>query len=212
MKIKLLVFTISLAALAGCAATGPQSVSIEKKEKVTIVHHRRKTANGAVDHIEAISASGAYSSADIHVYDVGRLIDSNGNVQEAHRMYRLEQSAHPNLMLPKHTHPTGPRTVYTPPNYTPMPNDQRINDAVTEANKAREKLEAATKEVQTRLQQDNVLRGELQDQVDENQRLRDQLNAGMNTPKHQAPAQSDAQKAAQSSVDALQAWGKQVQQ
>ena len=93
-----------------------------------------------------------------------------------------------------------------------MPNDQRINDAVTEANKAREKLEAATKEVQTRLQQDNVLRGELQDQVDENQRLRDQLNAGMNTPKHQAPAQSDAQKAAQSSVDALQAWGKQVQQ
>src|SRR4029077_4701903 len=120
----------------------------------------------------------------IKVYDVGRLVDSSGNVQEAHRMYRVEKTKSPNLMLPKSTHPTGPRTALTPPNYTPMPNDQRIADAVAEANKAKEKLEAATKEVQSRLQQDNVLRGELQDQIDENQRLRDQLNAGMNTPKH----------------------------
>jgi hypothetical protein len=73
-------------------------------------------------------------------------------------------------------------------------------------------LEAATKEVQSRLQKDNVLRGELQDQIDENQRLRDQLNAGMSTPKHPAPAQSDAEKAAQSGVDSLAAWGRQVQQ
>jgi hypothetical protein len=56
------------------------------------------------------------------------------------------------------------------------------------------------------------LRGELQDQIDENQRLRDQLNAGMNTPKHQAPGQTDAEKAAQSGVDSLAAWGKQVLQ
>lgn len=212
MQIKLLVFIISAAALAGCAAPSYQSVTIEKKGKVTIVHHRRKTSNGAVDHIEAISASGAYSSADIHVYDVGRLVDSSGNVHEAHRMYRLEQSARPNLMLPKPTHPTGPRSVYTPTNYTPMPNDQRISDAVAEANKAKQRLDAATKEVQTRLQQDNALRGQLQDQIDENQQLRDQLNAGMATPKHQPQGQSDAEKAAQSSTDPLAAWGRQVQQ
>jgi hypothetical protein len=129
-------------------------------------------------------------------------------------MYRVEQSQRPNLMLPKSTHPTGPRAALTPPNYTPMPNDQRIGDAVAEANKAKEKLEAATKEVQSRLQQDNVLRGELQDQIDENQRLRDQLNAGMNTPKHggQQQSQSDAEKAVRSGVDSLAAWGKQVQQ
>jgi hypothetical protein len=214
MKIKLLALAISLAAFAGCAATGPQSISVEKHKGVTVIHHRQKTNNGAIDHIEAISASGAYSRADVHVYDVGRLVDVNGNVQEAHRMYRVEQSQRPNLMLPHKTHPTGPRTVYTPPNYTPMPNDQRINDAVAEANKAKEKLEAASKEVQGRLQQDNVLRGELQDQIEENQRLRDQLNAGFNTPKHgdqqKQQAQSDAEKAAQAAVDPLASWGASI--
>ena len=94
----------------------------------------------------------------------------------------------------------------------PPPKDQRINDAVAQANHAKEKLEAATKEIQGRLQQDNALRGELQDQIDENQRLRDQLNAGMNTPKHGAPKPSDAEKAAQAAVDPLAQWGKQIQQ
>ena len=210
MKIKHLSFIISALALAGCATH--EDVSVEKHKGVTLVHHRRHTSNGAVDRIEAVSASGVYSQAEIHVYDVGRLLDSSGNVQEAHRMYRVVQSSQPNLMLPRNTHPSGPRTAFTPPNYTPPPKDQRITDAVAGAYRAKEKLEAATKEVQSRLEQDNVLRGELKDQIDENERLRDQLNAGMNTPKHQPPPQSDAEKAAQSSVDQLAAWGKQVQQ
>jgi hypothetical protein len=211
MKLKHLTLAISLTVLAGCA-TGPESVTVEKHKGVTVVHHRRHTSKGAIDRIEAISASGAYSSAEIKVYDVGRMIDSSGNVHEAHQIYRIVQSERPNLMLPRKTDPTGPRTVFTPPNYTPAPNDQRITDAVAEAHKAKEKLEAATKQVESRLQQDNVLRGELQDQIDENQRLRDQLNAGMATPKHQTPSQSDAEKAAQSGVESLAAWGKQVQQ
>jgi hypothetical protein len=211
MKLNRLTLAISLAALSGCA-THPESITVEKHKGVTLVHHRRHTNNGAVDRIEAISASGAYSQAEIHVYDVGRYVDSSGNVQEAHRMYRVVQSSRPNLMLPRNTHPTGPRTVFTPPNYTPAPNDQRITDAVAEANKAKEKLEAAKKQIESRLQQDNALRGELQEQVDENQRLRDQLNASMNTPKHKPPGQSDAEKAAQSSVDQLATWGRQVQQ
>jgi hypothetical protein len=211
MKIKYHVLSISLVTLASCA-TGPDAVSVEKHKGTTIVHHRRHTGNGAVDKIEAISANGAYSQAEIHVYDVGRLVDSSGTLHEAHRIYRLEQSGRPNLILPRGTRPTGPKTVSAPPNYTPMPKDQRITDAVTEADKAREKLEAATKEVQGRLQQDNVLKGELQEQIDENQRLRDQLNAAMATPKHQPQGQSDAEKAAKSSTDALAAWGRQVQQ
>src|SRR6516225_7810627 len=146
MKMKYLVLSISLVTLAGCA-TGPEAVSVEKHKGVTIVHHRRHTSNGAVDRIEAISASGVYSQAEIHVYDVGRLVDANGNVQEAHRMYRVVQSSRPNLMLPRNTHPSGPRTAFTPPNYTPPPKDQRITDAVVGANRAKEKLEAATKEV-----------------------------------------------------------------
>jgi hypothetical protein len=211
MKIKYLVLSISLIALAGCAATAPQSVSIEKKGKVTIVHHRRKTSNGAVDHIETINASGAWSAADIHVYDVGRYIDSSGNVHEAHQMYRVVQSTRPNLMLPRNTHPTGPRTALTAPNYTAPPKDQRINDAIAEAKAAKERLDTAAKKIEGRVAEDNALRGQLQDQIDENQRLRNQLEAAMNTPKHQA-AQSDAEKAAQSSTDSLAAWGRQVQQ
>jgi formiminotetrahydrofolate cyclodeaminase len=117
-------------------------------------------------------------------------------------------------MLPQGTHPTGPRTVYTPPNYVPAPKDQRINDAVAEAKRAKEKLEAAAKQVQDRLNEDNNLRGELQAQIDENQRLQDQINAGMNTPKHteKAPTQTDAEKAAAAAVDPLVSWGQQLQQ
>jgi hypothetical protein len=152
------------------------------------------------------------SRAEIHVYDVGRYIDSSGNIHEAHQMYRVAQSSHPVLMLPKGTHPSGPRTVYTPPNYTPPPNDQRINDAVSEANKAKEKLETAERQVQQRLNDDNNLRGALQAQIDENERLKAQIEASMATKRREQAAQSDAEKAAQNAVDPLIQWGKQVQQ
>jgi hypothetical protein len=114
-------------------------------------------------------------------------------------------------MLPRNSHPTGPRTVLTAPNYTPPPKDQRINDAIEEAKAAKERLDAAAKKIESRVAEDNALRGELQTQIEQNQQLRDQLNAAMSTPKHQT-AQSDAEKSAQSSVDSLAAWGKQVQQ
>ena len=62
--------------------------------------------------------------------------------------------------------------------------------------------------------QDNNLRGQLQAQIDENERLKAQVNAGMSTPSQgQKPApESDAQKAAQADVDPLRQWGQQVQQ
>jgi len=124
-------------ALGGCATT-KQSVSWESKKGITVVHHRSRTSNGLVDRIDALGKNGVVSRAEIHVYDVGRYIDSNGNTHEAHQIYRVAQSPRPLLTLPKGTHPTGPRTVYSPPNYTPMPNDQRINDGITETRKAKE--------------------------------------------------------------------------
>jgi hypothetical protein len=153
------------------------------------------------------------SRAEIHVYDVGRYVDGNGNMHEAHKMYRVAQSSHPLSMLPQGTHSSGPKTVYTPPNYTPMPNDQRINDAIAEAKKAKETLEAEQKQIQDRLAQDNNLRGELQARIDENERLRAQIEAGMSTAKHgeQQQPQTDAQKAAQAAVDPLVQWGEKQQ-
>jgi predicted RNase H-like nuclease (RuvC/YqgF family) len=96
-----------------------------------------------------------------------------------------------------------------------MPNDQRLNDAITEARKAKEKLEAERKQIQDRLAQDNNLRGELQAQIDENERLRAQIDAGMSARKHSeqspSPTQTDAEKAAQAAVDPLLQWGEKQQ-
>jgi hypothetical protein len=210
-QILLAVCLAGLCYLAGCAST-PESVSTEHKGKVLIVHHRRHANGQLVDRIEAINSKGVVSQAEIHAYDVGRYVDSSGNIHEAHQMYRVAQSSHPVLMLPKGTRSSGPRTVYTPPNYSPLPKDQRITDAVSEADKAKEKLEAAEKQVQQRLNEDNNLRGELQAQIDENDRLKAQIEAGMSAKHPDQPVQSDAQKAAQADVDQLIQWGKGQQQ
>jgi hypothetical protein len=213
MKVLGLAISLAVLSLAGCAST-PESVTTEHKGKVTIVHHRRRTNNGLVDKIEAINPTGVVTQAEVHVYDIGRLPHGDNGVDEAHRYYRVVQSQRSNLMLPRGTHPTGPRTVYTPPNYVPAPTDQRINDAITQAKQAKEKLEAAAKQVEDRLKEDNALRGELQVQIDENQRLQDQINAGFATPQHsptpRATPQSDAEKAAQAAVDPLVQWGQKV--
>jgi hypothetical protein len=209
-RVLLAICLVGVCHLTSCSTTH-ESVSFEKKKGVTIVHHRRRTSNGLVDRIDALGKNGVVSSAEIHVYDVGRYIDWSGNLHEAHQVYRVAQSSRPNLMLPKGTLASGPRTVYTPPNYTPVPKDQRVTDAVAEANKAKEKLEAAEKQVQQRLNEDNNLRGELQAQIDENERLKAQIEAGMSA-KHDQPAQTDAEKAAAAAVDPLVQWGRQVQQ
>ena len=210
MKVSSLAISLAVVSIAGCAST-PESVTTEQKGKVTIVHHRRRTNSGFVDKIAAINANGVVTQAEVHVYDIGRLPHGDNGVDEAHRYYRVVQSQRPNLMLPQGTHPTGPPTVYTPPNYVPPPKDQRINDAITQAKQAKEKLEAATEQAEDRLKQDNALRGELQAQIDENQRLQDQINAGFATPQRspvpRATPQSDAEKAAQAAVDPLLQWG-----
>jgi hypothetical protein len=206
---------LAVLTFAGCTTTRHETVTFEKKKGITVVHHRRRTANGLVDRIDTLNSSGIVSRAEIHVYDIGRLPRGTSGMEEAHRYYRVVQSEHFDLRLPHSTlRPTGPKTVFTPPNYSPVPNDQRINDAVAEARRAKEMLEAATKQVQERLKEDNSLRGELQAQIDENQRLQDQINAGFATPHRSPPplppAASDAEKAAQSAVDPLVQWGQKV--
>jgi hypothetical protein len=216
VKIKIAFITsFAVVITLDSCATNKESVSWEKKKGVTIVHHRSRISSGLVDRIDALGENGVVTRAEIHVYDVGRYVDSSGNMHEAHQMYRVVQPSHPLLILPKGTHPTGPRTVYTPPNYTPTPNDQRISDAITEARKAKEKLETEQKQIEGRLAEDNNLRGELQVQIDENERLRAQIDAGMSAAKHSeqsgATAPTDAEKAAQAAVDPLVQWGEKQQ-
>ena len=213
MRVSSFAISLAVVSMAGCAST-PESVTTEHKGKVTVVHHRRRTNNGLVDKIEAINPNGIVTQAEVHVYDIGRLPHGQYGMDEAHRYYRVVQSQRLNLMLPQGTHPTGPRTVYTPPNYVPPPKDQRITDAIAQAKEAKEKLEAAARQVEDRLKEDNNLRGELQAQIAENQRLQDQINAGFAIPQRSPTPRptplSDAEKAAQAAVDPLIQWGQKV--
>jgi hypothetical protein len=95
-----IISSLAILSLAGCAA-GPESVTTEHKGKVTLVHHRRRTSSGLVDKIEAISAKGVVTQAEIHVYDIGRLPHGDNGIGEAHRYYRVVQSEHPNLICQK---------------------------------------------------------------------------------------------------------------
>jgi len=214
MKVRIGFITsfAAVATLASCSTTHQESVTWEKKKGVTVIHHRSRTSSGLVDRIDALGKNAIVSRAEIHVYDVGRLPHGENGMDEAHRYYRVVQSPRPILSLPKGAPAKGPRTVFTPPNYTPPPQDQRINDAVAEAKRAKEELEAAEKQVQERLNADNNLRGQLQAQIDENERLRAQIEAGMSTKHGDPSAQTDAEKAAAAAVDPLVQWGKQVQQ
>ena len=106
---------------------------------------------------------------------------------------------------------SGPKTVYTPPNYVPPAKDQRINDAVAEAQAAKQRLDDASKRLNDRLAEDNTLAEQLQEARNQNQALQDKLNAAMATPQH-TPNQTktDAEKAAEGDASALQIWGQQV--
>ena len=213
MNLNLNISVLSAMLLAGCASS-PVSVTTEHKGKVTLIHHRQRIGNGAVDKIEAISANGSVTTAEVHVYDIGRYVDGSGNIHEAHSVYRVVQSERPNLMLPKKVS-GGPGTAYTPPNYVPPPKDQRINDAVAEAQQAKEKLDDASKRLNERMAEDNTLAGQLQDAQAQNASLREQLDAAMNAkPKPSPAAETDAERAAQSAaaVSDLQRWGNQVGQ
>lgn len=197
------LFTVAL--LAGCASQPHETVTVEHKGKTVIVHHRSLTAKGARDHIEAISAKGVVTNATIEVYDVGRMPDGNGGMNEAHRYYHIAQSPHWNLNLPSKssTSASGPKSVYAPPNYSPVPSDQRVTDAVAEAKEAARKLNDETNKVKA---QGDALQGELQEVQSKEQEIANQLAASMNTPKN--VSQTDAQKAATgSAVSDLQAWG-----
>ena len=210
--------SISLFGLAlvfsGCAAK--EQTYWEKKKGTIIVHHVRRTYKGARDRTESLTAN-TVTPAEIHVYDLGRMPDGNGGMHEAHRYYRVVQSERFDQRLPAEGSgrlSKGRKTVFTPPNYSPAPKSQRINDALAEAKEAKDKLDEARGKIEQQLTTDNDLRGELQTVIDENQRLQDQINAGFSAPQRAAtPSPSPASKAAQAGsqvVDPLAQWGQKV--
>lgn len=211
---------ISLLALSAlftsCASAQKETTSVEKKRGgVTVIHHRSRTSYGARDRIEAINAKGVLTEAEVKVFDVGRLPDGHGGMREASRFYRIVKSSTFDLRLPPKSGNTasGPKTVFTPPNYSPPPNDQRVDDAVADAKAAKKTLDEQQVKLAQQINKDNALRGQLEAQIDANQRLADQLKAAFDTQKQAKQGnaqQTDAQKAAEGAADSLEDWGKQV--
>jgi hypothetical protein len=205
---------LTLSAFASCAAA-PVITKIDKKKNgVTVVHHISKAKGYARDRMVGINSKGAVvSQAEVKVYDVGRLPDGHGGMREASRYYQIVHSATWDLRLPKKGSDlaNGPKTIFTPPNYSEPPNDQRVSDAVADAQEAKRKLDEKTSQLSQSIDQTNVMKGELQDQIDRAQQLANQLKAAFHTEPPKAKPETDAEKAAANvGTDSLADFGKQV--
>ena len=191
----------------------------EKGKKGTIiVHHVRKTPNGTRDRTERLT-SNAIRPAEVHAYDLGRMPDGSGGMHEAHEYYRVVQSETFDLRLPGEGSvqvSRGPKTVLTPPTYTPPPKSQRINDAVADAIDAKNKLDEERAKIDQQILDGNNLRGEIEALAAQNQQLQQQVNAAFGTTGQApvataspTPATAAGQAGAQA-VDPLAQWGQKV--
>ena len=223
MKINRQTFAVSLLSVGLCfssCATKEQTYWEKEKKGTIIVHHIRKVNGGTRDRTERLT-SATIRPAEIHAYDLGRLPDGNGGMHEAHEYYRVVQSETFDLRLPaERSVPVsrGPKTVFTPPSYSPPSQSQRINDAVADAMEAKNQLDKAREKIDQQLVNDNSLRGELEALAEQNQRLQDQVNTALAMGKSapvaspapaSTPAQAGVQAGAQT-TDPLAQWGQKV--
>jgi hypothetical protein len=205
--IKRLGILFNAAVLAGCASEPVQWA--DGNAYARAVHHPSKPHHATRP---VPSSARAWTQARVAVYDVGRTVDANGVVHEAHRTYRVVEDARPLLSLPKT--PTGPPTPFTPPYALPPTNDQRVADAVRDIQAAKERL---IQKVHDRLEEDNGLRKALEDKTKEleakNRELQDKVDkrttsstedTGEANPNAQAKAEPAAKKA-------LADWSKKME-
>ena len=219
------LLTSVAACLVGCANQQKPVMYWDKGKKGKIVvHHVSKSFGRVHDRTEELSAK-VVRPSEIHVYDLGRMPDGNGGMSEAHRYYRVVQSEHFDLRLPETSKPwkygpkpSGPKRLFYAPTYTPPPQSERITDAVNraqekerQAEEAKQQLKNATQKVTDRISQDNVLREELQNQLEANEELKRQIDKGVDGSfsTHHGPGTSATP---QSATDPLAAWGEKLPQ
>jgi hypothetical protein len=160
---------------------------------------------------------GLHSGAEVAAYDVGNTVDAESNLVGAHRVYRVVKSSGWHLRFPWSRRPAtaGPKDVYLPPNYRPIPMDQRVKDELAELEKAKRELQEATAAVREKLSEADPLKDKIAQQEEEKQRLRVQLNQALGikagtpvaspSPAPGTPAGAGA--AAADANDPLRTWG-----
>jgi hypothetical protein len=228
-----IITVISLLALsaAGCASSRPRELASRGP------HARFPAAGKKALKVEAVASAherrvkplplkgqppykGLRSGAEVAAYDVGNTVDAQGNLVGAHRVYRVVKSSGWRLRFPWSKRPAteGPRDVYLPPNYRPIPMDQRVKDELAELEKAKRELQEATAAVREKLSEADPLKDKIAQQEEEKQRLRAQLNQALGikagsagtpaagpSPAPGSPAGAGA--AAADANDPLRTWG-----
>ena len=223
MKVHGLLISFALC-VAGCATKEEVYWQKGNKGSKVVIHHVKRSFGRVRDRTEELTAK-VVTPAEIAVYDVGRMPDGNGGMSEAHRYYRVVQSDHFNLRWPENgkpwkygPQPTGPKKSFWAPTYTPPPQSERITDAVNRAQEkerqaedAKKQLKDATQKVTDRISQDNVLREELQNQLEANEELKRQIDKGVDGSfsTHHGPATSATP---QPATDPLAVWGEKLPQ
>jgi hypothetical protein len=208
MKFKLSGLLLLAVCCSSCAQH--EQVFWSKKGSTIVVHHVTHTPKGAHDRIENLTTK-VVSPAEIHEYNLGRMPNEHGGMDEAHKYYRVVQSEAWDLRLPSTGRARvtrGPKTVLTPPNYSPPPQDQRINDAVTDANDAKAKFDEERIKMQNQTAADQAQLEALQTQTaDLATQLQSAMSGPQRTPVPATTPATDASKAGAQAADPLAQWG-----
>lgn len=229
MSRRFFVTVISLLALseAGCASSRQRELAFwEPHTLFPAVHGKKSRKTEAVASVrerrpKALPLKGQppykglRSGAEVAAYDVGNTVDAEGNLVGAHRVYRVVKSSGWRLRFPWSKRPAteGPRDVYLPPNYRPVPMDQRIKDELAELEKAKRELQEATAAVREKLSEADPLKDKIAQEEDEKQQLRAQLNQALGIKADAAGAAAApgspgaAGAAAADANDPLRTWG-----
>jgi hypothetical protein len=232
MKPKPIVTVISLLALSavGCASSRQRELAFwEPHTLFPAVHGKKSRKTEAVASARERRAKplplkgqppykGLRSGAEVAAYDVGNTVDAEGNLVGTHRVYRVVKSSGWRLRFPWSRRPAteGPKDVYVPPNYRPIPMDQRVKDELAELEKAKRELQEATAAVREKLSEADPLKDKIAQEEDEKQQLRSQLNQALGikagTPAAAGPSPAlgspaGAGAAAADANDPLRTWG-----
>ena len=109
--------------LAGLLAVGCQTKPKVIVQQVNVPYY--PPAIGA--HLSSSDVRRVRTEDSVHTYYAGRSVDKNGNMHEAHRIYRLRQPSawdfRPMTQPLASSGPTGALRDYT---YSPMSNDKRV--------------------------------------------------------------------------------------
>jgi hypothetical protein len=222
-----------VAAVTGCTTT--QSVEVSPSfRKVTAKHNtatpavtvartQRYTTGGGARIVRSDLATGD----TIKIYDMGRSVDANGNLVEAHKVYTKVEDGHWNLGV---LFGDGWRQDggVNPPTYHKRPASDELTDAINRANAAEQEALAAKKKIDDvaalisqRAQVDNDASRQLASVIEENQRLKaqlaqQQLNAAFSSKAQAQPVATErmgnnAEPVFQDPGDSpLSQWGKRI--